>query len=86
MASRDIMVTKTFLGRASREIILDWHELADLGTEARLSRLARGVLLAKEAGLTYGLRLPGEEIPLGNSDAHVTRCLQALALYDGPRE
>jgi uncharacterized protein (DUF58 family) len=82
VASRDILLTKTFMGRASREIVLDWSELPRLDPEARLSRLARGVLLAHDAGMSYALRLPGQEIALTAGDAHRTRCLQALALYE----
>jgi uncharacterized protein (DUF58 family) len=83
VASRDMLVTKVFMGRASREIVLDWNDLAQLDVEARLSRLARGVMLAHEAGMGYALRIPGASVPLGQGEAQLTRCLQALALYDG---
>jgi uncharacterized protein (DUF58 family) len=54
-----------------------------MGVEARLSRLTRWVLLAEERGLHYGLRLPGNSIPLGEGFQHRERCLRELALYDG---
>ena len=82
VASRDILMTKTFFGRASRDLVLDWNDLPHLDAEARLSRLARGLLLARDAGMSYGLRLPGRDISLGTGDEHLARCLQALALHE----
>jgi uncharacterized protein (DUF58 family) len=40
-------------------------------------------MLAHEAGMGYALRIPGASVPLGQGEAQLTRCLQALALYDG---
>ena len=54
----------------------------NLDIEARLSRLTRWVLLAREAGLTYALRLPGSAYELGSGDEQFERCLEALALYE----
>jgi uncharacterized protein (DUF58 family) len=54
----------------------------ELDTEARLSRLARWVLLAHENSLSYGLRLPGLEVPMGEGDAQRENCLTRLALYE----
>jgi len=51
--------------------------------EARLSRLARWVMLAEERGLRYGLKLPGTTIPLGEGFPHRERCLRELALFHG---
>jgi uncharacterized protein (DUF58 family) len=83
VASRDMLLTKAFMGRASRELVLDWNDLpAALDTEARLSRLARWVLLAHESGMSWGLRIPGSDIPIGAGEQQQMRCLQALALYD----
>jgi uncharacterized protein (DUF58 family) len=59
------------------------HHSASAGgadTEHRLSRLCAWVLQADKLGLDYGLRLPGQEIKPGNSEAHKRRCLEALAL------
>jgi uncharacterized protein (DUF58 family) len=83
VASRDILLTKAFMGRASRELLFDWNDIPrHLGLEARLSRLARWVLLAHESGLSWGLRIPGSDIAVGAGPAQLARCLQALALYD----
>lgn len=83
VARGQAMLTKMFTGRASSELWFDWGELPpELDTEARLSRLARWVLLAHENSLSYGLRLPGIEVPLGEGDAQRENCLTRLALYE----
>jgi len=49
---------KLFAGRTASELWFDWDSLpAGMLTEARLSRLARWVVLAEERGLRYGLAL-----------------------------
>lgn len=81
-ARGEALLTKTFAGRASSELWFDWNELPpDLSAEARLSRLARWVLLAEERGLRYGLKLPGVAVPLGEGIAHRESCLRELALF-----
>jgi uncharacterized protein (DUF58 family) len=83
VARGEALLTKVFTGRAAMEMWFDWNELpAELGTEAKLSRLARWVLLAHASGLRYGVKLPGMELPLGSSDEHQRTSLRALALYD----
>jgi len=52
-----------------------------MDVETRLSVLARWVLDAEEAGLSWGLRLPGGEIPQAHGTAHTHACLKALALH-----
>lgn len=86
VARGEILLTKVFTGRASMEMWFDWNDLPDeLGTEARLSRLARWVLLAHSGGLRFGVKLPGVILPLGSSDEHERACLRGLALYDTDR-
>ncbi len=83
-ARSELLLTKLFEGRAASELRFDWTLLpADMHTEARLSRLARWVLLAEERGLRYGLKLPDAEVPLGEGFAHRERCLKELALFHG---
>jgi uncharacterized protein (DUF58 family) len=84
-ARSEFLLTKLFSGRAASELWFDWDRLpAGMYTEARLSRLARWVMLAEERGLRYGLKLPGvAAIPLGEGFAHRERCLKELALYHG---
>jgi uncharacterized protein (DUF58 family) len=75
------LLTKEFAGEAGRLLWLDWHDLAALDAEARLSRLTRWVLDADGAGLAYGLRLPGQEFGPAQGEAHRRACLTALALF-----
>ena len=83
-ARSETLLTKIFSGRASSELWFEWEHLPSaMGIEARLSRLARWVMLAEERGLRYGVRLPGATVPLGEGFAHRERCLQELALYHG---
>ena len=83
-ARSELLLTKLFAGRAASELWFDWEQLpAGLHTEARLSRLARWVLLAEERGLRYGLKLPGVTVPLGEGFPHRERCLKELALCHG---
>ena len=75
--------TKVFSGRAAAELWLDWDELpAGLDLEDKLSRLTRWVLSADEAGLRYGLRLPGVERKPDAGEPHRLACLRELALYE----
>ena len=82
VARNEDMLTKQFTGEAAAELWLDWNRLSPaLGVEERLSRLAGWVLAAERAGVNYGLRLPGNEIPAARGEVHRAACLQALALY-----
>jgi len=76
------LLTKQFSGRADTELWLDWQAApAALGVEGRLSRLARWVIDAHTAGLSFGLRLPGVILPPAPGNAQHDRCLEALALF-----
>lgn len=81
MAQGRGMLTKQFSGQALPELWLDWDDLAGMDTEARLSRLCRWVLDAQNAGLSYGLRIPGSTLAPDNGEAHQRACLEALALF-----
>lgn len=75
--------TKQFSGTAAQALWFDWARLPHgLDVETRLSILARWVLDAEDAGLSWGLRLPGSEIPQAHGPAHLHACLKALALYE----
>ena len=74
--------TKQFSGRSEARLTLDWDDLpAAMGTEDRLSRLARWVLDADALGLSFGLRLPGLDLPPASGAGQRDRCLEALALH-----
>jgi uncharacterized protein (DUF58 family) len=74
--------TKQFAGTAAPALWFDWERLPPgLDVERRLSVLARWVLDAEAAGLSWGLRLPGGELPLAHGPAHLHASLKALALH-----
>lgn len=87
-AARDQgLLTKQFSGRADTELWLDWALLpAPLGVEERLSHLARWVLDAHAAGISYGLRIPGRMVDMAVGEAQRDLCLEALALFDQERD
>jgi uncharacterized protein (DUF58 family) len=85
LAREQGLLTKEFSAMASSELWLDWDEARGADVEARLSTLAHWVLQAEDFGQSFGLRLPGIEIPPNRGEAHRTRCLEALALFESPR-
>jgi uncharacterized protein (DUF58 family) len=87
-AARDQgLLTKQFSGRADTELWLDWTQLpAPLGVEERLSHLARWVLDAHAAGISYGLKIPGKTVDMAVGEAHREFCLEALALFKHERD
>ena len=79
------MYTKQFTGDSAARLWLEWSRVPGSdGVEQRLSRLTGWVLGAEQAGLHYGLRLPGREIAPGSGDTHRTACLEALAMHGRP--
>jgi len=78
------LMTKQFESGAAAELSLDFGALpANLGLEARLSRMTRWVLEAERRGLPYAFRLGRHRFAPARGDAHRAACLQALALH-GP--
>jgi uncharacterized protein (DUF58 family) len=77
------LLTKEFSATASSELWIDFDEARSSNLEQRLSMLCHWVLTADRFGQSYGLRLPGVVIAPSRGDAHRTRCLEALALFDG---
>lgn len=76
------LLVKQFSGGAQLELQLDWA-LTDraLPLDNRLSQLAGWVLAAEAAACSYGLALPGQNIPPNGGETHRRRCLEALALF-----
>jgi uncharacterized protein (DUF58 family) len=72
---------KEYRGERQAELLFDWDHTPGNDVEARLSMLCRWILDAERAGLRFGLRLPGANLPPGIGSAHGTRCLEALALF-----
>jgi uncharacterized protein (DUF58 family) len=82
-AARDQgLLTKQFTGRAETELWLDLEQLpARMDPEERLAHLARWVLEAHAAGLSYGLRLADKTVDMAAGESQRDRCLEALALF-----
>jgi uncharacterized protein (DUF58 family) len=75
------LMSKQFGGDRTERIELDWDLLPPFDTEQRLSLLCRFILQAEARGISYGLRLPGREIPAGQAEQHKQLCLAALATF-----
>ena len=82
LAREQGLLTKEFSAMASSELWLDWDEAHAPDVETRLSILAHWVIQAERFGQGYGLRIPGVSIPPARGEAHRTRCLEALALFN----
>jgi uncharacterized protein (DUF58 family) len=75
------LMTKQFSGAGAARVWLDWDDLPDQATEARIAVLTRWVLDAHADGLTWGLRLPGSTLAPDSGQEHLHAALAALALY-----
>lgn len=72
---------KQFSALQGSELWLDWNAASTNDPERKLEILARWVLDAEAQGLSYGLRIPGTELPPQHGAAHRDACLRALALF-----
>ena len=76
------MVSRDTAASGSRELWLDWSASAgQVDVEQRLSRMAAWVLTAERSGMSYGLRMPGNEQSPGHGEPHRRAALEALALW-----
>jgi uncharacterized protein (DUF58 family) len=75
------LFTKDFSGQYSSAVFLDWHSLKASDPEQKLALLCHMVLKAYQNDLSFGLRLPGNNLGPGKSRGHKIRCLKALALF-----
>lgn len=75
------LVSRETQGSARQELWLDWSSTAALPLEARLSRLTAWLLASEQAGLVWGLRLPGRDLELGHGETQQRVALEALALW-----
>jgi uncharacterized protein (DUF58 family) len=73
------LVVKQFGGDRAAQVWIDWDRLPPADTELRLSLLCRQILDTAEQGLSYGLRLAGETVPMGQGEIQKHRCLERLA-------
>jgi uncharacterized protein (DUF58 family) len=78
------LLVKEFSGDAETIPVFDLADAPGADLEARLSVIARWIVDASARGMTFGLRLPGEEIPPEPGDAQRRRCLAAIARFEAP--
>jgi len=65
----------------STEMWLDYGNAPGADVEERLSQLCRWIIDAENAGLRYGLLIPGRKIAPDSGMRHYAACLEALALF-----
>jgi uncharacterized protein (DUF58 family) len=75
------LLTKTYASEEIGSDILDWDALPGIPIETRLSRLTWWVLMLAQQNHSFGLRLPGTDIPAAIDIEHRDSCLRALALF-----
>lgn len=80
-AKADELVSRDDLSASSDALLLDYHSLAGLDTEARLSRLAAWALTCERQGLAFALKLGEQHLPRDEGGAQVHAALRMLALY-----
>lgn len=74
------LVTREFDAPLGRALALDWAATSG-DTEARLSRLAGWVALARSTQTPFRLSLPDRTLPVGAGEGQVRAALHALALH-----
>ncbi len=75
------LLVKQWFGDTDKTLHFEWEMLSDLDAEARLSQLARWIVMAERGGASYGLRLPGFTGKPSRGEAHYHTCLRALAQF-----
>lgn len=76
------LFTKQFHGYQSESRWVDWYSLPGQHKETKLSNMCYLVLEYAKLNITFGLRLPGSEIPPGSGKQHELACLDKLARYE----
>lgn len=76
------LLVKEFSGAAEPVPIFDLEQAPGADLESRLSVIARWIVDAQARGETFGLRLPGLEIPPQPGLQQRRRCLAALAEFE----
>ena len=76
------LLTKVFMHHFEPDVLLDWYAFQEPNIEKKLSMLCHEILAYHKRQRNYGLKLPNQLIPPGKSDAHMHRCLKALAKHN----
>lgn len=75
------LFSKQYASDAGRlELWLDYRNTPGANVEKRLSQLCRWIIDAENAGVRYGLQLPGKKIAPDCGMNHYAACLKLLAL------
>ena len=75
------LLTRQFTGEGGGRLWLDLGQAPGHDLEQKISQLTRWALDAENAGIAYGLRLPGVEIAPALGADHRHAVLKSLALY-----
>lgn len=81
LAGEKGLLVKQFGGDRVNCYWLDFGAIENRNTEQRLDILAGAIQTLTRESSHYGLRLPGQEIPVDAGEGHRHRCLEALARY-----
>lgn len=76
------LFVKDFAAKADQFRILDFDAFSSTDTEYRLSRLCSLILSAHSQNASYGLKLRGVRFDPASGNAHKTKCLRAIALFE----
>lgn len=75
------MLVKEYASTMDQKVWLRWDMFQELDTESRLSRMCWCAIRLDEAGLDFGLELPGTTFAPAKGEMHYRRVLEALALF-----
>lgn len=78
------LLVKEFSGDAQPLPIFDLADAPGVDLESRLAVLARWIVDAHSRGETFGLQLPGVDLPPRPGETQRRRCLTALAEFQAP--
>lgn len=76
------LYTKEFEGLRGTAFLFDFQKIPAGDLEYKLSYLCTLILQADRNRQTYGLVLPGLQIPVGQGISHRNKCLELLARYE----
>lgn len=72
------LLVKSWARGVSETVPMDWENLS-LPSGERAGQIVRWIQMCEQQGLSYSLKLPGQEIASGQGESHARRCLAALA-------
>jgi uncharacterized protein (DUF58 family) len=84
-ARNDELLVKQFRGSEGDPCMLEWDKVPLADFEERIAMLTRWCLDAHGQSRSFGLVVPGAQIPLGRGKRHLHKCLKVLALLEPAR-